>query len=149
MIHPKAKPATPRKGAIIELDQEDLKSEVIIHKNLTQDVLLTTEDKMRLALIEYRDVLTARSEWLSAAVLVLSFLSSLLLSNFKDVGPISAATWQAIYFIFLVLAIVRFLNIVIKMYQYRKRARIDFVIDKIKQTDGANQKIKKMSQQEG
>src|SRR5512140_3171047 len=107
MIPQKPRPVSPRKGAIIELDQDDLKSEVIIHKNLTQDVLLTTEDKMKLALIEYRDVLTARSEWLSAAVLVLSFLSSLLLSDFKDVGPISAATWQAIYFIFLVLAVIR------------------------------------------
>jgi len=142
MIPQKPKPMPPRKGAIIELDQDDLKSEVIIHKNLTQDVLLTTEDKMKLALIEYRDVLTARSEWLSAAVLVLSFLSSLLLSDFKDVGPISAATWQAIYFIFLMLAVVRFVNVVVKMYQYRKRARIDWVISKIKQSDGNEPIIK-------
>lgn len=139
----KPRPVLPRKGAIIELDQDDLKSEVIIHKNLTQDVLLTTEDKMKLALIEYRDVLSARGEWLSASVLVLSFLSSLLLSNFKDVGPISASTWQAVYLIFLIMAVVRFLNIVIKIYQNRKRARIDFVIDKIKQADGIEPVMKK------
>ena len=39
---------SPRKGAVIELEQEDLNSDVIIHKNLTQDVLVTTEDKMKL-----------------------------------------------------------------------------------------------------
>ncbi len=145
MIPQKPKPIPPRKGAIIELDQDDLKSEVIIHKNLTQDVLLTTEDKMKLALIEYRDVLTARSNWLSAAVLVLSFLSSLLLSDFKDVGPITAATWQAIYFIFLVLAIIQFVNVLVKMYLYRKRAHIDFVINKIKQTDRGEPEAKEAS----
>jgi hypothetical protein len=148
MIPPRPRPNSPRKGAIIELDQEDLRSEVIIHKNLTQDVLLTTEDKMKLALIEYRDVLTARSEWLSAAVLVLSFLSSLLLSDFKDVGPISAATWQAIYFIFLMLAVFRFVNVVWKMYQNRRRARIDFVINKIKQSDGFEPEVKEASSSE-
>jgi hypothetical protein len=141
MTSQKPRAPFPRKGAVIELDQEDLRSEVIIHKNLTQDVLLTTEDQMKLALIEYRDVLAARSEWLSSAVLVLSFLSSLLLSDFKDVGPITAATWQAVYFIFLILAVFRFGNVVIKMYQNRKRARIDFVISKIK-ADGLEPEVK-------
>lgn len=141
MIPQKPRAASTRKGAVIELDQEDLRSEVIIHKNLTQDVLLTTEDKMKLALIEYRDVLTARSEWLSSALIVLSLVSTLLLSDFKDVGPLTAATWQSIYFIFLVLAVVRFGNVVIKMYQHRKRARIDFVISKIK-ADGVEAEIK-------
>jgi hypothetical protein len=141
MTSQKPRAPFPRKGAVIELDQEDLRSEVIIHKNLTQDVLLTTEDKMKLALIEYRDVLTARNEWLSSALLVLSLLSSLLLSDFKDVGPITAATWQSIYFIFLVLVVVRFGNVVIKMVQHRKRARIDFVISKIK-ADGLEPEVK-------
>jgi hypothetical protein len=141
MTSQKPRAPFPRKGAVIELDQEDLRSEVIIHKNLTQDVLLTTEDKMKLALIEYRDVLTARNEWLSSALLVLSLLSSLLLSDFKDVGPITAATWQSIYFIFLVLVVVRFGNVVIKMVQHRKRSRIDFVISKIK-ADGLEPEVK-------
>jgi len=142
MISPKPKPLPPRKGAIIELEQEDLRSEVIIHKNLTQDVLLTTEDKMKLALIEYREILTARGEWLSAAVLTLSFLSSLLLTEFKNVGPISAATWQATYFIFFLLALIRFINILVKMFQNRHKARIDYLINRIKKTDGIEAEIR-------
>ena len=64
---------SPRKGAVIELEQDDLNSEVIIHKNLTQDVLVTTEDKMKLTLIEYREILASRNEWLGAGTLTLSF----------------------------------------------------------------------------
>ncbi len=139
MTPPKSsRPAASRKGAIIELEEEALKSEVIIHKNLTQDVLLTTEDKMKLALIEYRDSLASRSDWLGAGVLTLSFLSSLLLTTFKDIGPLSAETWRAIYFIFFILALARFINILIKTFQNSKKAQIDYVISKIKESRAAD-----------
>ncbi len=126
--------SSPRKGAIIELEQEDLKSDVIIHKNLTQDVLLTTEDKMKLTLIEYREVLASRAEWLGAGVLALSVLSSLLFTGFKDIGPLKASTWQAIYAIFFILSFGRFLIVVYKMYVNRKKATINYVIRRIKQS---------------
>jgi hypothetical protein len=125
---------SPRKGAIIELEQDDLKSDVIIHKNLTQDVLLTTEDKMKLTLIEYREILASRSEWLGAGTLALSFLSSLLLTTFKDIGPLKAGTWQAVYFIFFLAAMARFISVLYKMYKNRKKATINYVIRKIKQS---------------
>ena len=126
--------ASPRKGAIIELEQEDLKSDVIIHKNLTQDVLLTTEDKIKLTLIEYREVLASRAEWLGAGVLALSFLSSLLFTGFEDIGPLKASTWQAIYAIFFILSFGRFVTVVYKMYVNRKKATINYVIRRIKQS---------------
>jgi hypothetical protein len=131
----------PKRGAIIELDQEDFQSEVVIHKNLTQDVLLTTEDKMKLTLIEYREVLASRNEWLGAGTLTLSFLSSLVLTNFKDIGPISAATWQASYLLFFLLALARFINVLYRMYANRNKASIDYVIKRIKQTRSSDSAI--------
>jgi len=130
---------TPKKGAIIELDQEDFQGEVIIHKNLSQDVVLTTEDKLRLALIQHREVLASRSEWLGAATLTLSFLSSLLLTNFKDIGPLTADTWRAVYLIFFLLAFVRLINVVYKMYANRKKASVDYVIKMIKQSRSSDE----------
>ncbi|MGA3093958.1 MAG: hypothetical protein ABSD79_01060 [Dehalococcoidales bacterium] len=127
------KPA-PKKGAIIELEQEDFQGEVVIHKNLSQDVVLTTEDKLRLALIQHRETLNSRAEWVGAGTLALSFLSTLLLTTFKDIGPLSASTWQAVYFILFVLAFLRFVNILVRMYQNRKKATIDYVIRRIKQS---------------
>jgi len=123
-----------RKGAVIELDEEDLKGDIIIHKNLTQDLLVTTEDKMKLALIEYRDVLAYRGEWISAGALVFSFMSPLLLANFKDIGPFAAETLRAIYVIFCILAFYRFVSTLIKVTQNRHKADIEHLIGKIKQT---------------
>jgi hypothetical protein len=125
---------SPRKGAIIELEQEDLKSDVIIHKNLTQDVLLTTEDKMKLTLIEYKDVLTSRGEWLGAATTAFSFLTSLFLSNFKDVGIIKAGTWQAVYAFLFLFFFGRCIFFLINLFKNRKKVKINYVIKKIKQS---------------
>ncbi len=126
--------SSPRKGAIIELEQEDLKSDVIIHKNLTQDVLLTTEDKMKLTLIEYREILASRSEWVGAGVLALSFMTTLLFSEFKTIGPITPDTWRALWIIFFMASFGRFILVLFKMYVNRKKASINYVIKKIKQS---------------
>jgi hypothetical protein len=131
----------PKKGAIIELDEEDFKGEVIVHKNLTQDVVLTTEDKLKLALIQHREVLISRSEWLGSATLALSFLSSLLLTNFKDIGPLTADTWRAVYLIFFLLAFARLLNVLYKMYINRNKASVDYVIKMIKQSRSQDDKL--------
>jgi hypothetical protein len=89
---------------------------------------------LKLTLIEYREILASRNEWLGAGTLTLSFLSSLLLTQFKDIGPMSADTWRAVYFIFFLLAFARFINVVYKMYSNRKKASIDYVIKRIKQS---------------
>jgi hypothetical protein len=132
------KPA-PRKSAVIELDKEDFNGDVIIHKNLTQDVLVITEDKMKLTLLEYKNILSASAEWFSASTTVLSFLAALLLTNFKDVGPLTAETWQAIYFMFFVISLARFINVLYKMYRNRKKANVDYVIRKLKQSNDDNE----------
>jgi len=121
-------------GAVIELDEEDLQGDIIIHKNLTQNLLVTTEDKMKLALIEYRDMLASRGEWVGAGMLVFSFMSPLLLANFKDIGPFTAEILQSVYFVFCALAFYRFINILIKVTQNRHKTNLDFLINKIKQT---------------
>ena len=122
------------KGAVIELDDEDLQGDITVHKNLTQDLLVTTEDKMKLALIEYREVLASRSEWISAGMLVFSFMSPLLLANFRDIGPLTAETLRAIYLVFCALASYRFVNTLIRVTKNRHKAKVGYVISKLKQT---------------
>ena len=122
------------KGAVIELDDDDLKGEIIIHKNLTQNLLVTTEDKMKLALIEHRDALASRDEWVGAGALIFSFMSPLLIANFRDIGPITADTWRTIYFLFCALAFYRFISVLIKTSRNRNKAKIDYLINQMKQT---------------
>jgi len=119
----------PKKGAVIEL--EEITGDFKIHKNLTQDVIMTTQDKLRLALIEHRDVLSSKREWISAGSLALSFLSTLLLANFKDSLGLSADTWRALYGLFFSLALIWLINSLVNLVKNRKRRDIDYLIKEI------------------
>lgn len=120
---------TSRKGAVIEL--EELTGDFKIHKNLTQDVIMTTQDKLRLALIEHRDLLSSRREWISAGSLALSLLSTLLLTAFQDKLGLSADTWRALYGLFFALAMVWLINSLVNLIKNRKRRDIDYLIKQI------------------
>ena len=122
----------PRRGAIIEL--EDMTPEYKVHKNLTQDVILTTQDKLRLALIEHRDVLAGKREWISAGSLALSLLSTLLLTTFEDKLGLSASTWQALYGLFFAFALIWLVKSLIILAKNRKRAEISYLIKEIRET---------------
>ena len=120
---------TPRKGAVIEL--EELTGDFKIHKNLTQDVIMTTQDKLRLALIAHRDVLSSKREWISAGSLALSLLSTILLTTFQDKLGLSADTWRALYGLFFALAMVWLINSLVSLVKNRKRREIDYLIKEI------------------
>ena len=119
-----------KKGAVIEL--EELTGDFKIHKNLTQDVILTTQDKLRLALIEHRDLLSSKREWISAGSLALSLLSTILLTTFQDKLGLSADTWRALYGLFFSLAMVWLVNSLVNLVKNRKRREIDYLIKEIK-----------------
>ena len=120
----------PKKGAVIEL--EELTGDIKIHKNLTRDIILTTEDKLRLVLIEHRDVLSAKREWIAAASLALSLLTTILLTSFQDKLGLSADTWRAAYVIFLILALFWLTRSLVRLFANRKRGEIDYLIKQIK-----------------
>jgi hypothetical protein len=122
---------TIKKGATIDLDE--LAGDINIHKNLTQEVILTTEDKLRLVLLEHQSMLSSKKEWISGATLSLSLLSSLLLTNFKDGLGLSADTWRAAYGLFFVMALFWFLNSLYKLFKNRKRMSVDYLLKEIQQ----------------
>jgi hypothetical protein len=130
---PKGAPrrSAPRKHAVIELDE--LTQDFKIHKNLTQDVIMTTQDKLRLALIEHRDVLASRREWVSAATLSLSLLTTLTLTQFQDRLGLSADTWRALYALSFMAAVFWLGSALLRLYRNRHRSDIDYLIKQIKE----------------
>ncbi len=136
------KAASSRKGAVIEL--EELTTDFKIHKNLTQDVIMTTQDKLRLALIEHREALASRQEWISAATLALSLITTLALTSFEDRLGLSAATWRALYGLCFLMALYWLATALIKLFRNRKRGDVDYLIKQIKEvghvenSDGPN-----------
>jgi hypothetical protein len=66
--------------------------------SLPQDVITTTEDKVRLTLSDYLKKMEKKKGWLTPLGLVISLTLTLMMSSFKDWG-LSADTWKAIFII--------------------------------------------------
>jgi len=66
--------------------------------SLPQDVIATTEDKLRLTLIDNLKKMEKKKGWLTPLGLVISLTLTLMMSGFKDWG-LTMDTWRAIFII--------------------------------------------------
>lgn len=69
-----------------------------VHLNLSQEVIITTEDKIKLRLSEHLKRMEKRKSWIAPLGILLAITVTLVTSSFKDVG-LNSATWKAIFII--------------------------------------------------
>lgn len=104
-------------------------------QEIKDDLVITTTDKLRNQLNEYRDILARKTDWIGPAGMVIAFLATLVASDFKDMLSIDAATWEA-FFIFCLLGSILWLIIVLsKLIREKKERDISSLIQKIKKRD--------------
>jgi hypothetical protein len=87
-----------QKSNTLQIDDSLLKS-ATVHTNLTQDVIVTTEDKLMLALIRQGEYIRAKRDWVTPFSVMLAVLASLAAADFKDFANIPAASWKAIFIV--------------------------------------------------
>jgi hypothetical protein len=107
-----------------------------IYRNVAQDVILTTEDKLRLRLIEHQNALKSLGDWVTPAGILVPLATTLLVTEFKQpfLG-LKPEFWNLLYIlssfgcaIWLIVRVVRAVGI------YRSgQSGIDRVIQRIKQ----------------
>lgn len=81
-----------------ELLSQELVTFDKIHVNVTQTLIITTEDKLNIWLSWLLATLRARKEWVAPLGLVLSLTLAIATANFKDF-VVSSDTWKAIFII--------------------------------------------------
>ena len=96
--------------------------------SLPQDVITTTEDKVRLTLLSYLKKTEKRRGWLTPLGLMISLTLTLMLSAFKDWG-LTADTWKAI---FIIGDIASFIWLVYAVIGSFRSVKIDDVIAELK-----------------
>jgi hypothetical protein len=92
---------------------DELSKNLTIHKNVKQEIIITTEDKIKLVLINTRESLTAQRDWWTPAGLLVSFVATLSTADFKDSLGVTKEFWHAI-FVLLTIASVVWLVIALK-----------------------------------
>jgi hypothetical protein len=99
MSHPNN---TSKTGISVDFSDE-LSKNLTIHKNVKQEIIITTEDKIKLVLIKSKEILTSQRDWWTPCGLFISVITTLITSNFEDSLGLTKELWHAL---FLVLAIV-------------------------------------------
>lgn len=108
--------------------------------SLPQDVITTTEDKVRLTLLGYLKKTEKKKGWLTPMGLTISLTLTLMLSAFKDWG-LSADTWKAI---FIIGDVASFVWLVYAVIQSFHSVKIDDVIAELKkQSDSMIKYVKR------
>ena len=76
-----------------------------VHCNTSQEIIEITCDRVKLILNEHRAAFEDKKSWQTPLALVLSMLASIVTTDFKDSMGVQKCTWQAFFFMGLVLSV--------------------------------------------
>lgn len=114
----------------IELEKE-FTERLTIHKNIGQEVVVTTVDKVRICLMENRDRLLGQREWLTPLSLFLAFVTTLNAAEFREF-ILKPAVWQAVYLIGSIVTFVWFVATAARAWRHRASVSIDTIVNTLK-----------------
>ena len=106
-----------------------------VHTNLAQDVLVTTEDKIRICLMNYLNKIEKKSNWVAPFGILLTIMITLLTTNFKKFY-FSADTWTAIFIIAAGLSFIWFLLCIRDAFI---SIEMNYVIDELKKSSSSEE----------
>jgi len=111
----------------------NLKGKSKICKNLDCEIIVVSDDKAKLKLIEYQNVLVSRRDWIAPLTTGVSLLATIVaVDKFQNVFFFSAAVWEAIFKIGLALTFIWFVITLVRIYKNRDKGGIDELIDQLK-----------------
>jgi len=114
---------------------DELSKNLTIYKNVNQDIIVTTEDKIKLVLIETKESLTAQRDLWTPLGLLISFIATFVTADFKDTLGFVKEFWKAIFVILTMGSSIWLIFSVIKLIKNWNKATLEKIIEKIKIKD--------------
>jgi hypothetical protein len=111
--------------------QREFSERLTIHKNLAQEVVVTTVDKVRLCLMDNRDCLLSKKEWVTPASVFATLITTLVAADFHDF-IVKAPTWQALYILATLGSGAWLATAAIRGWRHRHRGSIDDIVASLK-----------------
>lgn len=128
-----------QQGLSVDINDE-LSKNLTIHKNVNQEIIITTQDKIKLILMETKEHLISQRDWWTPFGLLLSFITTLLTVEFKEAFGISKEFWKAIFVIFTIFSLFWFLKSMYKLIKNWGNDDLDKIIIKMKVKENENKK---------
>ena len=118
-------------GLSIDFGNE-LSKNLTIHKNVKQEIIVTTADKIKLVLISTKEVLTSQRDWWTPFGLLISFIATLTTADFKAALNLSKEFWHAIFVLLTIGSAIWLVFSFYKLYKNWGQDNLDIIIEKIK-----------------
>lgn len=122
----------PEQGLAINFGDEFSK-DLTVHKNVRQEVIVATTDKIRLVLISTKEAMLSRREWQTPFGLLISFVITFCTADFKDAMNISKDVWFAVFVSLSIVCFVWFVYAICKLIKHWNSSNLDRIIEQMKQ----------------
>lgn len=113
---------------------KELIKDLKVHTNLAQDIVVTTEDKIRICLMNHLNKIEKKNSWIAPAGILVTIIIALLTTTFKNFY-LSADTWVAIFIIGAGLSCVWLISCLRYIFI---SVKIDDVIEELKKGSPVN-----------
>lgn len=124
----------PQQAKFQESFGKDLLQQSTVHLNVKQNVIITTEDKVRLCMSDHAERLARRWSWMTPLSLVVTIILVLLTSEFHDFLGVPKATWHALFL--LVCLVTLGWLVLAAIGAIRTSTSIDCIVDELKEASG-------------
>ncbi|MFA7492575.1 MAG: hypothetical protein WCZ43_03545 [Proteiniphilum sp.] len=116
----------------INLD-EDLTRQMTVYKNLTQEIIVTNTDKVKLILNDHHKIIRRKIEWVNPLGIFLSVLTTILTAKFEETKfGLSPQIWQAIFIVSCIASFAWSVLLVINAIRHYNKGTIDQFINQLK-----------------
>lgn len=106
-------------------------SSYTVHSNIKQEYIVITEDKLELRLRDAKDILISQRDWWTPLGLFITFLITLLTTDFKNF-IFSAAIWDALFIIAMLISLLWLVICLLKLKKHWGKDDVKEIISKIK-----------------
>jgi hypothetical protein len=110
---------------------DEISEQLTVRRNVGQELLLITVDKVRICLMEARADLSSQKDWIAPLALVLSLSTTVVTADFRDF-VFGKAVWQAGYVIAAALSLGWFVRSAVNARRTRNRASIEGILDRLR-----------------
>ena len=76
---------------------KELAKGVVVHRNLQQEIIVTTTDRMRLCLMRHQAILSGRTAWIAPLGILSALVGVLVAADFRDRLFLDKDQWKLIF----------------------------------------------------
>jgi hypothetical protein len=126
----------------IKLD-EVLTKQMTVNENLSQEIIVTTTDKVNILLTEHHKIIKKKSDWWTPVGIFATIIATLLTAKFeKEVFGVSAVMWQAIFVCSCIASFAYSAYLIFYAIKYYKSGSVEEFISNLKNRQATPQQLK-------